>query len=160
MSGSVDKKEVEIDDKDSFDMEAFMGKLEGNSSPVTQDFGKHKDVAVRKATAPQLLDIVDLLKYMIKSSGLSGFDEESLQTFAESIKDDPDIMFDIFTQNYDRAMNLITALCSLSKDEVDNLDLDYLMALVTCEWKVNETFFIQRIMPMLRRLIPSLNTGQ
>ena len=137
-----------------------MEKLEGNINPITIDLGEQfQGVEVRKATAAQLFSIVDLVKHIVKSLGITSFSQEALQSFATKMQEDTDMVFNLYLENDVRVRNVMAGLSSLDRDQVDSLEIDNLIRLGICEWKVNERFFMQRIMPMLGGLVRKNDTN-
>lgn len=155
----VEEETKEQEEVTFFDMEAFLEKLEGNENPLTINLEGVEGVEVYKATAGQLFNIVDLIKHSLKTLGLTSFDSEKMQTFAINIQENPDVMFDTFLENFERGKKCVVGLCSLTSDEVDKLVISDLIALVTCEWRLNEDFFMKRI-SQIAKLIPVSGTGQ
>jgi hypothetical protein len=58
----------------------------------------------------------------------------------------------LMLDNFDRVKALVTALCSLTEAEVDNLTFDDLLLVVYAEWSINERFFTNQVIPMIQQL--------
>lgn len=156
-ANSKDDQKVVEEQEDDLDMAEFLDTLVGENEP-TIDIGAHKEVAIKRATAAELYNILDLVRGLIKTLGITNLTE-----MEKAIKEieDPGLFMTILMESHDRTFKLIYALCNLTDEEVMALEIDHLLVLVMAEWKVNERFFTERVMGLVANLFPpSLDTKQ
>lgn len=109
-----------------------------------------KEVQVNKATAAQLYLILDLLRVMAIHLKVESFD--NLEEMVKSIENPIDFL-GMLSGSMDRMLALVVELCDIGEETVNKgLDLDDLLLIVWAEWKVNENFFMTRLLPMIQRL--------
>jgi hypothetical protein len=137
------------DEQPDIDLQAFFEALIEMPEPVL-DVGPHKSVRIRRVTTVQLYSIIDLVKTLIEHFKIGDF--KDLHTIATAMKD-PAEFFKAVLQAYPRVVLLLQELTSLSREELNELELDHLLLVAMAVWRVNESFFSRRV----SKLIPTLS---
>lgn len=57
----------------------------------------------------------------------------------------------------DKLMVVVSNLCSMSKKELDELELDDAIAITSVVWEVNKDFFLQQVLPMINKILPTVS---
>ena len=87
---------------------------------------------------------------------------DKLKAIKDDAKKNPqkDIGIDLFAlvvEHGDAVIDLMAVLTNKDRKWVEDLDLDVLVALFTAVVEVNLDFFIQRVLPLLSKLVADLN---
>lgn len=133
----------------SFNLEKFTAALNANENPITISVGKHPETIVKRATAPQVFLILELLKSISKTLNIQSF--EDLQSMILKLTR-PTEFFEIVTIAYPKLIDVMVSLTNLTKGQIENMEFDDFINLAWSCWKVNESFFMNRVMTTVRRL--------
>lgn len=106
------------------------------------------NVEVYKCKVRQLTKVSAFLKIVLKELGVTNVESQELKIDLN----DPNTYLVLFDNCYDATIELIVSLCSLSEEELDDLELDMLIDLIMKIFEVNKTFFSNRVMPLLSGL--------
>lgn len=145
--------EVEDDD---FDMDAFIEAIGLGEEPPSIKIKGGKELRIKKATAAQLFLILELLKSIAVNMNIQSFD--NMGDLLTAI-DKPVDFLSLLSGSVDRMLQLVASLCAndeIDTESVERMELDDLLLLAWAEWKVNEHFFTNRLLPMIQKL----GTGQ
>lgn len=145
------KKSTKVVEKEQdIDMYELLNTIVGEEAP-TIDIGSIADVSIKRVTGAQLYNLLDLFRGIIESTGVKSL--SGLEDLQEKIQE-PALLMELLMRSHDRMIDLVTGLCSLEKDQVINLEIDHLLLLMMAEWKVNESFFMTRVMGLVTSLFP------
>jgi hypothetical protein len=133
----------------SFNLEKFTAALNANENPITISVGKHPECTVKRATAPQVFLILELLKSVAKTLSIKSF--EDMQALAVKLTQPADFL-EIVTIAYPKLIDVMVSLTNLTKGQIENMEFDDFINLAWSCWKVNESFFMTRVMTTVRNL--------
>lgn len=138
------------------DLDEYVKALEGRNCDTEIELASiETTVVILRGRALHIPLVINFMKeVVIDQLGIESLNDESLQTFAKQFREEPEKVLDLVYDNFDRAVGLIASLSSLTTDQVKNLPLDEFSYLVFCEWKLNESFFTQRIASLFDAILP------
>jgi len=131
------------------DIEDFLDTLTGQDSPTVPI--KDANVSIKRATAAELYNIMDLLRTLIKTLGIT--DVAGIEEAVKTIKD-PAMFITLLMDSHDRMFKLVAGLSDMTEEEVMALEIDDLLLLAMAEWRVNERFFTERVILLAKALFP------
>lgn len=130
------------------DKEDELEVLLANPSKYTLESGEA--VEVYKCKVRQLPQISKLIGILVKELGV-----ESISSSEVTLNlDDPSVYFTLFDKCEEAVLEVISSLCSLDKDQIEELDLAEAIELILCIVKLNRDFFLNRALPLIKRLMP------
>ena len=106
------------------------------------------NVNIYKCKVRQLVKVSAFLKVLLKQLGIDNVESQELKINLN----DPNTYLVLFDNCRDATLDLITSLCSLNREELDDLELDMMIDLVKKIFEVNKSFFLNRVMPLLSEL--------
>lgn len=130
------------------DIENELDVLLADPSHYTLESGEVVDVY--KCKVKQLGKISALLRLVFEELGV-----KSVEDPEPSINlNDPKVYFVLFEKCEQATLDVISALCSLSKEQVEDLDIAEAIELLLCIFMLNKDFFLKRALPVIRSLMP------
>jgi hypothetical protein len=105
-------------------------------------------VEIYKCKVRQLTKVSTFLRVVLKELGINNIESQDLKIDLN----DPNTYLILFDNCRDATLDLIVSLCSLDRDQLENLDLDMMIDLVKKIFEVNKSFFLNRVMPLLSEL--------
>lgn len=125
-----------------------LGVTGGGIPKITLSTGK--EVQVRKATAAQLSLILDLLKQIALHLKLTNFNDIGQ---AIAAIENPVDFLGMLAGSMEKLLELVASMCDLNEQTVkEGVDLDDLLLIVWAEYKLNEHFFMTRLLPLILKL--------
>jgi len=121
--------------------------VEGPPNTITLSTGVV--VTAHKCKVRQIGTVLSFLSFLFKKLNVES--AEGLQDLSADFKN-PTVLMELVGDSLERVIDIIQLFCDLDKDAVEDLDIDDCIALALKEWEVNETFFTQRVLPLVRGL--------
>lgn len=116
--------------------------------PDTILFDNDVSVEIYKCKVRQLTKVSTFLKVVLQELGINNIESQDLKIDLN----DPNTYLVLFDNCRNATLELIVSLCSLNRDELEDLDLDMMIDLVKKIFEVNKSFFLNRVMPLLSEL--------
>lgn len=108
-------------------------------------------VEVYKCKVRQLGKISKLIKLLLKELGV-----DSINTGEVAIDlNDPQVYFALFESCEDAMLDVLASLCSLEREQVEDLDIAEAIELTLCIFTLNRDFFLKRALPLIKSLMPA-----
>lgn len=107
-----------------------------------------RSVEIYKCKVRQLTKITAFLKTVVGALGLTDVNTQELKIDLN----DPITYTVLFDTCYDDTVELISSLCGLTRDELEDLELDEMFLLVSSVFEVNKSFFLNRVLPLVKGL--------
>ena len=98
-----------------------------------------------------LLSFVALVFDELKIKSLSSLNEETLK----GILNDPTIILNLIAKCAGDVNPVAAQLCSLDLEKFKDLDVDDALLIIHAEWRLNQNFFFQRVLPMVNTILPT-----
>jgi hypothetical protein len=111
-------------------------------------FDNDVKVEIYKCKVRQLTKVSTFLRVVLKELGIDNIESQDLKIDLN----DPNTYLILFDNCRDATLDLIVSLCSLGRDQLEDLDLDMMIDLVKKIFEVNKSFFLNRVMPLLSEL--------
>lgn len=105
-------------------------------------------VEVYKCKVRQLTKVSTFLKVVLQELGINNIESQDLKIDLNN----PNTYLVLFDNCRNATLELIVSLCSLNRDELEDLELDMMIDLVKKIFEVNKSFFLNRVMPLLNEL--------
>jgi len=122
--------------------------------PITVKYhdgrGTIQTAEVYKCKLKQLAPVLRLVSEVLKSLGFTDITDTNAQDDLIARTNDPGFILQLIANSADDVMKVASTLCSLSEDELGDLDLDDATVILLKVWEVNESFFLQKVLPMLK----------
>lgn len=116
--------------------------------PDTILFDNDVSVEIYKCKVRQLTKVSTFLKVVLQELGINNIESQDLKIDLN----DPNTYLVLFDNCRNATLELIVSLCSLNREELEDLDLDMMIDLVKKIFEVNKSFFLNRVMPLLSEL--------
>lgn len=110
-----------------------------------------KVVDVYKCKVKQIGPVLGLLSNLLKDLGVLDIEDEQMLAQLEEKTRDPEYLLQLIAKYIDQIPGVASLLCSLSEEEFGDLELDDAFAVLMKIWEVNQSFFSQRILPMISK---------
>lgn len=106
------------------------------------------EVKIYKCKVRQLTKVSTFLKVVLQELGIDNIESQDLKIDLN----DPNTYLVLFDNCRNATLELIVSLCSLNREELEDLELDMMIDLVKKIFEVNKSFFLNRVMPLLSEL--------
>lgn len=106
------------------------------------------EVEIYKCKVRQLTKVSTFLKVVLQELGINNIESQDLKIDLN----DPNTYLVLFDNCRNATLELIVSLCSLDREELEDLELDMMIDLVKKIFEVNKSFFLNRVMPLLSEL--------
>ena len=101
------------------------------------------EVEIYKCKAKNIGRVMDFIAFIMTEMKIDSFGDMPTEIDLK----DPNLILPLLTKAAARIIYLSADLCSLSKEEVEELELDDMIKLVTAQFEVNKDFFLKNVLP-------------
>ena len=115
-----------------------------NSTEPTVTLSTGETVVIYKCKLKQIGSVLRFIAYMLKAMGMKDINDKP-----EVDLSNPTKLMMLIADGADHIYPLVASLCSLSLEQLENLDIEDALDIMTAEWDLNKDFFLQKVMPML-----------
>lgn len=113
------------------------------------------DTEVYKCKAKNVASILEFVSYLMREMGI-----KSLGELPKLNVNDPTFFLKLISNSADRMFLLAAELSELDHVQVQELDLDDALKLITEIVALNKPFFFQSVLPLVRSALPSVQVKQ
>ncbi len=113
---------------------------EGKITAIMKD---GKEVEIFKCRAKNIGRVMDFIGFVMVEMNIENFGDMPKEV--DFMK--PDMILPLLTKAASRIIYLSADLCDLDPEDVENLELDDMITLVTKQFEVNKGFFLKSVLP-------------
>ena len=125
------------------------------NQPVIVELGDGREVEIRRCKVLQISRVLRLVSDFftdMKVKRVGDLPSIDLQN--------PAILLNLLANYADQVFEVSAMLTSLEEDEIKELEMDDAILVVREVWLLNQNFFLEKILPMVQKLLPPVPQDQ
>lgn len=118
-----------------------------NDQITKVEIGEGEDrrvVEILKCKVRQIGLVLTFLSQLFEKLGVNKLGQVASQDL-----ENPTVLLNLVAESSDDVFAVATSLCSLEREEFDELDVDDALKVMLAIWEVNQSFFSERVLPLL-----------
>jgi len=101
-------------------------------------------VTIYKCKVKQIGVVLRFLVFLMKAIGMKNMSD----TPSLDLSNPTELMI-LMANSSDEIYPVAVSLCSMNMEEFEDLEIDDAMEIMNAEWALNQSFFLQKVMPMI-----------
>lgn len=125
-----------------------------NNKPLTVTLTTGVEVTILKCKVKQIGDVLRFLSFLMGALGM-----KNLASKPAVDLEDPTAIMLVIADSAEHVYPVASSLCSLTVEEIEDLEIEDAMSVMMAEWNLNKDFFLQKVIPMLGRKTTQKSPG-